>query len=142
LREKSQIGAHLKEDLGNDSNRELEKRVSSQPRTGIQFEGGRNDLPHPALIPTSRPFTADPIERDGGKLMSSAHPDLKTSRQIYDESIKIRRQIDDGKPRQSEDDMQREQLGPRGVPGKPDPAKMVPQRRKKTPTDFDPGHTA
>jgi hypothetical protein len=38
--------------------------------------------------------------------------------------------------------MQREQFGPRGVPGKPDPAKMVPQRRKKTPSDFDPGHTA
>ena len=32
-------------------------------------------------------------------------------------------------------------FGPRGVPGQPDPAKMVPQRRKKTPTDFDPGHT-
>jgi hypothetical protein len=28
------------------------------------------------------------------------------------------------------------------VPGKPDPAKMVPQRRKKTPSEFDPGHTA
>ena len=23
-----------------------------------------------------------------------------------------------------------------------DPAKMVPQRKKKTPSDFDPGHTA
>jgi hypothetical protein len=68
--------------------------------------------------------------------------DRKTSRQIYDESIKIRRQVDDEQPRQSEDDMQREQFGPRGVPGKPDPAKMVPQRRKKTPSDFDPGHTA
>ena len=66
----------------------------------------------------------------------------KTSRQIYDESIKVRRQLDDGKPRQTEDDMQREQFGPRGVPGKPDPAKMVPQRRKKTPSEFDPGHTA
>ena len=28
----------------------------------------------------------------------------------------------------SEDDIQREQLGPRGVPGAPDPAKMTPQR--------------
>jgi hypothetical protein len=68
--------------------------------------------------------------------------ELKTSRQIYDESVKVRRQVDDGQPRQSEDDIQREQLGPRGVPGKPDPAKMVPQRKKKTPSDFDPGHTA
>ena len=67
---------------------------------------------------------------------------LKSSREIYEESIGIRPQVDDGQPRQSEDDQQREQLGPRGVPGKPDPAKMVPQRRKKTPSNFDPGHTA
>jgi hypothetical protein len=67
---------------------------------------------------------------------------LKSSREIYEESIGIRPQVDDGQPRQSEDDQQREQLGPRGVPGEPDPAKMVPQRRKKTPSNFDPGHTA
>ena len=66
----------------------------------------------------------------------------KPSRQIFDESFSgIRRQVDDGRPRQSEDDQQRQQLGPRGVLGQPDPAKMTPQRRKKTPTDFDPGHT-
>lgn len=53
-----------------------------------------------------------------------------------------RRQLDDGRPRLSEDDIQRAELGPRGEPGKPDPAKMTPQRRKKTPSDFDPGHTA
>jgi len=52
------------------------------------------------------------------------------------------RQVDDGKPRLSEDDMQRAELGPRGEPGKPDPARMTPQRKKKTPSDFDPGHTA
>jgi hypothetical protein len=68
--------------------------------------------------------------------------ELKTSRQIYEESMGVHRQVDDGQPRLSEDDMQRAQFGPRGVPGAPDPAKMVPQRRKKTPTDFDPGHTA
>ncbi|MDR6306406.1 hypothetical protein GGQ85_004137 [Nitrobacter vulgaris] len=50
-------------------------------------------------------------------------------------------QLDDGKSRLSEDDIQREQLGPRGVPGKPDPAKMTPQREKKTPKNIDPGHT-
>ncbi len=66
----------------------------------------------------------------------------ESSRQIYDESTGVHRQTDDGQPRQSEDDQQREQFGPRGVPGKADPAKMVPQRKKKTPTDFDPGHTA
>lgn len=51
-------------------------------------------------------------------------------------------QLDDGKPRLSEDDMQRAELGPRGEPGKADPARMTPQRRKKTPTNFEPGHTA
>jgi len=40
VREKSQIGAHLKEDLGNDSNRELEKRVSSQPGTEFNSRAG------------------------------------------------------------------------------------------------------
>jgi hypothetical protein len=66
----------------------------------------------------------------------------QTSRHIHDESMGVRRQIDDGRPRQSEDDQQREQFGPRGVPGGRDPARMVPQRKKKTPNDFDPGHTA
>ncbi len=44
--------------------------------------------------------------------------------------------------RPTEDDIQRERLGPRGVPGAPDPAKMTPQRRKKTPKNIDPGQTA
>ena len=44
-----------------------------------------------------------------------------------------------GQPRQSEDDQQREQLGPRGVP-KSRPGEMVPQRRKKT-EDVGPGET-
>ena len=45
--------------------------------------------------------------------------------------------------RPTEDDLAREKLGPRGVPGQPDPAKMTPQREKKTPQvgKFD-GHTA
>jgi len=68
--------------------------------------------------------------------------ELKHSWQIYEENRRWRPQVDDGRPRQSEDDQQRQQFGPRGVPGQPDPAKMVPQRKKKTPTDFDPGHTA
>jgi hypothetical protein len=42
----------------------------------------------------------------------------------------------------TEDEMQRETLGPRGVPGAPDPARMVPQQRKNTPTHIDDGHTA
>jgi hypothetical protein len=45
--------------------------------------------------------------------------------------------------RPSEDDLAREKLGPRGIPGGPDKAKMTPQREKKTPKSggFD-GHTA
>jgi hypothetical protein len=50
--------------------------------------------------------------------------------------------INGREPNFSEDDIQRDQLGPRGVPGKQDPAKMTPQREKKTPRDIDPGHPA
>lgn len=35
-------------------------------------------------------------------------------------------------PPRSEDDIQRDQLGPRGVPGAPDPARVTPQRDKKS----------
>jgi hypothetical protein len=45
-------------------------------------------------------------------------------------------------PSRSEDDIQRDQLGPRGVPDAPDSAKMTPQRDKKTPKQVDPGHPA
>jgi hypothetical protein len=45
--------------------------------------------------------------------------------------------------RETEDRMARRKLGPRGVPGAPDPATMTPQREKKLPQEgeFD-GHTA
>jgi hypothetical protein len=45
--------------------------------------------------------------------------------------------------RPTEDDIAREKLGPRGVPGAGDTAKMTPQREKKLPKsgEFD-GHTA
>ena len=47
---------------------------------------------------------------------------------------------DDVRP--SEDDLAQAKLGgPRGAPELA-PAKMTPQRKKKTPADFDPGHTA
>jgi hypothetical protein len=45
-------------------------------------------------------------------------------------------------PRKTEDDMQREKLGPRGERGKPDPAKLTPQQEKNTPKNRDPPHTA
>jgi hypothetical protein len=43
----------------------------------------------------------------------------------------------------SEDDLARAHLGPRGVPGQPDTAKMTPDRKKKTPPEQDipPEHT-
>jgi hypothetical protein len=45
--------------------------------------------------------------------------------------------------RLTEDEIARKKLGPRGVPGAPDPAKMTPQRKEETPEsgEFD-GHTA
>ena len=45
--------------------------------------------------------------------------------------------------RLTEDEMARRKLGPRGVPGAADTAKMTPQREKKLPKSgaFD-GHTA
>ena len=45
-------------------------------------------------------------------------------------------------PAFSEDDIQREMFGPRGVKGAPDPAVMTPQRAKKTPTHIDQGHVS
>jgi hypothetical protein len=45
--------------------------------------------------------------------------------------------------RPTEDDIARKKLGPRGVPGGQDTAKMTPQQEKNIPRtgDFD-GHTA
>jgi hypothetical protein len=45
--------------------------------------------------------------------------------------------------RETEDQAARRKLGPRGVPGEPDTARMTPQRKKKLPKcgEFD-GHTA
>ncbi|BBC00648.1 MULTISPECIES: hypothetical protein [Bradyrhizobium] len=67
--------------------------------------------------------------------MNQRDDDLKTA---------IERSNPNGvEPPFSEDDLQRQQLGPRGVPGQPDPAKMTPQRAKKTPIDAGSGgHTA
>jgi hypothetical protein len=53
-----------------------------------------------------------------------------------------REPINGREPEFSEEDIQREELGPRGVPGKEDPAKMTPQQEKNTPKKVDPGHTA
>lgn len=50
--------------------------------------------------------------------------------------------INGREPKFSEENIQREKLGPRGVPGKPDEAKMTPQQEKNTPRNVDPGHTA
>jgi len=42
----------------------------------------------------------------------------------------------------TEDDIQREELGPRGVPGAKDRGKMTPDQKKRIPKNIDPGHTA
>jgi len=54
-----------------------------------------------------------------------------------------RREPNGVSPAFTEDDLQREQLGPRGIPGDPGKPEMTPQREKKTPVndEFD-GHTA
>ncbi|MDT3685997.1 MAG: hypothetical protein RO009_13265 [Pseudorhodoplanes sp.] len=50
--------------------------------------------------------------------------------------------IQDDDDLRTEDDMQQEKLGPRGVPGQPFPFRITPEREKKTPQNDDPGHTA
>lgn len=50
--------------------------------------------------------------------------------------------INGREPECSEEDMQRDKLGPRGVPSQEDPGKMTPQQEKNTPKKVDPGHTA
>jgi hypothetical protein len=82
----------------------------------------------------------DKAERCGTSLRCQG---MQRKKSFMDEFLADRwYQLDDGKPRLSEDDIQRSMLGPRGVRDQPDPARMTPQRRKKTPTDFDPGHPA
>jgi hypothetical protein len=54
----------------------------------------------------------------------------------------MRKNIPD-EERETEDQMTRRELGPRGEPGAPDPAKMTPQQEKNLPKcgEFD-GHSA
>jgi hypothetical protein len=58
------------------------------------------------------------------------------------EAFMPKEQINGQESELTEEDRQREQFGPRGVLGKADPAKMTPQRGKKTPKNIDPCHTA
>ena len=44
--------------------------------------------------------------------------------------------------RPSEDDVVRQHLGPRGVPGEPAPANTLPENETQMPKPLDPGHTA
>ena len=135
-------------DPGLESSSPYLKHGAAVCRVGLGCGGGRAGrvIGGKAAHPDNAAFL-DVFQQPEDEPMAShrnevPHKELKTSRQIFDESMKIRRQIDDGRPRKSEDDLQRELFGPRGVLGQPDPARMVPQRKKKTPTDFDPGHTA
>lgn len=49
--------------------------------------------------------------------------------------------INGREPAFSEEDIQQEELGPRGVPGKESPAKMTPQAEKNTQKDPPTGYT-
>jgi hypothetical protein len=49
--------------------------------------------------------------------------------------------INGREPDFSEDDIQREQFGPRSAAGKDDPAKMTPQREKKQSKPSIPAHS-
>ena len=49
----------------------------------------------------------------------------------------ILRPLNGEESEKSEDDIQRELLGPRGVPGAPDPIRMTPQVEKNTPKHID-----
>ena len=53
------------------------------------------------------------------------------------------KQVTREEERLTEDEMARRKLGPRGVPGGPDTAKMTPQQEQELPKsgEFD-GHTA
>jgi hypothetical protein len=62
--------------------------------------------------------------------------------QTREKQMARKREPNGVEPDFTEDDIQREQFGPRGVPGAPDPAKMTPQREKKTLKYIDPGHTS
>lgn len=70
-------------------------------------------------------------------LYGQEKPDTRTQQTLHGP-----RAMNGVEPDRSEDDIQREQLGPRGVPGAPDPAKMTEQRRKKTPTNVGQGHVS
>jgi hypothetical protein len=83
--------------------------------------------------------------RQRGLVSNSASTAARTSSKPKESHMFIYgppRQLDDGKPRKTEDDIQQELLGPRGVPGRPFPVKMTPQRAKKTPAHADPPHPA
>jgi hypothetical protein len=70
-------------------------------------------------------------------MVSRKQPDMVPDMRPYHGSDGT---LDDGKPRLTEDDIARALLGPRGVPGGPDTAKMVPQQEKNIPRYIDPGH--
>jgi hypothetical protein len=80
---------------------------------------------------------ADEITRKRYREEDTGHPDLSggaVPRKVR-EPVGI-------EPDFSEDDIQRAQFGPRGVPGAADPAVMTPQREKKTPANIDQGHVS
>jgi hypothetical protein len=65
--------------------------------------------------------------------LTSSLPDPKTLG-------KLRSGRDDNRP--SEDDIAKQRMGPRGLPGEPPPANDLRESETQMPKGLDPGHTA
>jgi hypothetical protein len=95
------------------------------------------DVGFASLLRTN--FSPDEIRRIAqSALLAASHDQQENSMG----STKGSGQTSAGEPHHSEDERQREKLGPRGIPGKPDEAEMTPQQEKNIPKNVDPGHTA
>ena len=53
---------------------------------------------------------------------------------------KLRSGRDDNRP--TEDDIAKQHMGPRGLPGEPAPPNALPENEMQIPEGLDPGHTA
>ena len=84
----------------------------------------------------------DPLRDEATRELYREPDTVKSGRQAAEPAAPQARTPVGVEPEFSEDDIQRAQLGPRGVPGAPDPARMTPQRDKKTPGYIDQGHVS
>lgn len=87
----------------------------------LAMSASRRRRPEPALLPDHSAQT-----RHAGGV--ATHADAMSAKYTAE--------------RPTEDDLQAAALGPRGEPGRTSPARMTPQRAKKTPKYLEPGHTS